>query len=82
MMDITAVEQHPLNSQQKQAAEYGGKSHIDSLKNSDGIFTSDPLLIIAGAGTGKTNTLAHRTAHLILQGVKRMYYSLYYFRSS
>ena len=28
-----------------------------------------PLLIIAGAGTGKTNTLAHRVAHLVLQGV-------------
>src|SRR5207248_2969809 len=26
------------------------------------------LLILAGAGTGKTNTLAHRVAHLILQG--------------
>src|ERR1700688_5086501 len=28
-----------------------------------------PLLILAGAGTGKTNTLAHRTAHLVLNGV-------------
>lgn len=28
-----------------------------------------PLLIIAGAGTGKTNTLAHRVAHLIQKGV-------------
>jgi DNA helicase-2/ATP-dependent DNA helicase PcrA len=27
-----------------------------------------PLLIIAGAGTGKTNTLAHRVAHLIAEG--------------
>src|SRR5215470_7984896 len=27
-----------------------------------------PLLIIAGAGSGKTNTLAHRVAHLIVQG--------------
>jgi superfamily I DNA and RNA helicase len=27
-----------------------------------------PLLVIAGAGTGKTNTLAHRVAHLILMG--------------
>ena len=27
-----------------------------------------PLLVIAGAGTGKTNTLAHRVAHLIAQG--------------
>jgi ATP-dependent DNA helicase UvrD/PcrA len=31
--------------------------------------TSSPLLIIAGAGTGKTNTLAHRVAHLVLEGV-------------
>src|ERR1700751_862864 len=30
---------------------------------------AQPLLIIAGAGTGKTNTLAHREAHLIVQGV-------------
>ncbi|MFC2248647.1 ATP-dependent helicase [Labrys portucalensis] len=27
-----------------------------------------PLLIIAGAGSGKTNTLAHRVAHLIAEG--------------
>ena len=27
-----------------------------------------PLLILAGAGTGKTNTLAHRVAHLLLEG--------------
>jgi DNA helicase-2/ATP-dependent DNA helicase PcrA len=26
------------------------------------------LLIAAGAGTGKTKTLAHRVAHLILNG--------------
>src|SRR3981081_96637 len=30
-------------------------------------FGVAPLLIIAGAGTGKTNTLAHRVAHLVLQ---------------
>ncbi len=29
---------------------------------------SGPLVIIAGAGSGKTNTLAHRVAHLILRG--------------
>src|SRR3954463_7598972 len=27
-----------------------------------------PLLILAGAGTGKTSTLAHRVAHLVLEG--------------
>src|SRR5918992_5834554 len=29
-----------------------------------------PLLIIAGAGTGKTRTLVHRVAHLIDRGVR------------
>ena len=27
-----------------------------------------PLLVIAGAGSGKTNTLAHRVAHIIVKG--------------
>src|SRR6266567_2348399 len=27
-----------------------------------------PLLVIAGAGSGKTNTLAHRVAHIIIKG--------------
>jgi DNA helicase-2/ATP-dependent DNA helicase PcrA len=30
---------------------------------------SGPLLIVAGAGTGKTDTLAHRVAHLAIHGV-------------
>jgi DNA helicase-2/ATP-dependent DNA helicase PcrA len=41
-----------LNQAQRDAAEFG----------------NSPLLIIAGAGTGKTNTLAHRVAHLIRSG--------------
>jgi DNA helicase-2/ATP-dependent DNA helicase PcrA len=27
------------------------------------------MLVIAGAGSGKTNTLAHRVAHLIVNGI-------------
>lgn len=42
-----------LNDQQRQAATAG----------------EEPLLIIAGAGTGKTNTLAHRVAWLIARGM-------------
>jgi DNA helicase-2/ATP-dependent DNA helicase PcrA len=50
-----------LNPAQRRAAVYGTHSPEG--------FTAGPLLIIAGAGTGKTNTLAHRVAHLLLQGV-------------
>jgi DNA helicase-2/ATP-dependent DNA helicase PcrA len=41
-----------LNARQREAAQ----------------FPERPLLILAGAGTGKTNTLAHRVAHLLLAG--------------
>lgn len=52
-----------LNPQQQSAVEFGQPCAEKG-------FISEPLLIVAGAGTGKTNTLAHRTAHLILNGVK------------
>jgi len=51
-----------LNSQQQAAVEFGKQDHT-------GNFNSTPLLIIAGAGTGKTNTLAHRVAYLINNNV-------------
>jgi DNA helicase-2/ATP-dependent DNA helicase PcrA len=51
-----------LNPQQRRAATHGAPVKDKGVQ-------SGPLLIIAGAGTGKTNTLAHRTAHLVLNGV-------------
>ena len=49
---MTAPYLATLNPEQRNAVE-----HSDD----------QPLLIIAGAGSGKTNTLAHRVAHLIVQ---------------
>ena len=48
-----------LNAEQRRAVEHGvdANSHVGR-----------PLLVIAGAGSGKTNTLAHRVAHLIVHG--------------
>ena len=51
-----------LNPAQRQAATYGARGPA-------GVFQAGPLLIVAGAGTGKTATLAHRVAHLVTQGV-------------
>jgi len=48
-----------LNKEQQQAVEFCVGSDAQN---------KSPLLIIAGAGTGKTNTLAHKTAQLILNG--------------
>ncbi len=47
-----------LNPEQRQAVEHGVREK--------GCAPSTPLLVIAGAGSGKTNTLAHRVAHLIV----------------
>ncbi|CAN7442921.1 ATP-dependent helicase [Trinickia sp. LjRoot230] len=49
-----------LNDAQRAAVEYGVGENIGR---------SGPLLVIAGAGSGKTNTLAHRVAHLVVKGV-------------
>ena len=54
-----------LNPAQRAAATHGGRDPEDARA----AFRAGPLLIIAGAGTGKTNTLAHRVAHLVLEGV-------------
>ncbi|MEP7240751.1 MAG: ATP-dependent helicase [Devosia sp.] len=47
-----------LNPAQRSAVEHG----------IGGAAPGGPLLVIAGAGSGKTNTLAHRVAHLIVNG--------------
>jgi len=49
-----------LNGAQREAVEYGAE---------DVHKPSGALLVIAGAGSGKTNTLAHRVANLVVKGV-------------
>src|SRR6476660_6169185 len=50
-----------LNKEQCRAVKHG----IDS----ESATKAPPLLVIAGAGSGKTKTLAHRVAHLVVNGV-------------
>jgi DNA helicase II / ATP-dependent DNA helicase PcrA len=49
-----------LNPEQRRAVEHGVCGA--------GAEPGGPLLVIAGAGSGKTSTLAHRVAHLIVGG--------------
>ena len=49
-----------LNREQRLASEHGVITRGSNI--------AAPLLVIAGAGSGKTNTLAHRVAHLIVNG--------------
>jgi DNA helicase-2/ATP-dependent DNA helicase PcrA len=57
-VSATAAYLENLNPEQRRAVEHGAVG--------PGPFA--PLLVIAGAGSGKTNTLAHRVAHLIVNG--------------
>jgi len=50
-----------LNPAQRRAATFGVAAAEKGID-------AGPLLILAGAGTGKTNALAHRAAHLVLNG--------------
>ncbi|WP_093166494.1 ATP-dependent helicase [Variovorax sp. YR216] len=52
-----------LNEAQRAAVQHGLDAAVGHAARDD-----RPLLVIAGAGSGKTSTLAHRVANLIAQG--------------
>jgi DNA helicase-2/ATP-dependent DNA helicase PcrA len=58
----TSAHLEKLNAPQRKAVTHG-----EPLPDKG--YRSGPLLIVAGAGTGKTDTLAHRVAHLVINGV-------------
>jgi ATP-dependent DNA helicase UvrD/PcrA len=58
---MTAIDYlETLNPEQRRAVVHGIAGSGPNI--------AGPLLVIAGAGSGKTNTLAHRVAHLIVNG--------------
>jgi DNA helicase-2/ATP-dependent DNA helicase PcrA len=59
-MSLAAAYLSTLNPEQRRAVEHGVRKHDCT----PGL----PLLVIAGAGSGKTSTLAHRVAHLLMNG--------------
>jgi DNA helicase-2/ATP-dependent DNA helicase PcrA len=61
MIKTKATSFDALNPAQRRAATAGTATPGKGV-------ACGPLLIVAGAGTGKTNTLAHRAAHLVLNG--------------
>jgi DNA helicase II / ATP-dependent DNA helicase PcrA len=63
----TASHLAKLNGPQRRAVTYG--EPLPEGAGQPKRFKSGPLLIVAGAGTGKTDTLAHRVAHLVIHGV-------------
>ena len=42
---------------------------LNPMQREAAIYTEGPLLIVAGAGAGKTKTVTHRIVHLVTQGV-------------
>ena len=57
---MPAIYLETLNREQRRAVEHGVQMRCGA--------PGSALLVIAGAGSGKTNTVAHRVAHLIVNG--------------
>jgi len=71
-LDLAPIAEAPSAHEAESACEAAPPAYLSRLNPEQRAAVehdnAGPLLIIAGAGSGKTNTLAHRVAHLVLNG--------------
>ena len=58
----------PADAASAPAQEAGWLDALNPAQREAATHGASPLLVIAGAGSGKTATLAHRVAHLLVEG--------------
>ncbi|MCD6390067.1 MAG: UvrD-helicase domain-containing protein, partial [Desulfobulbaceae bacterium] len=71
-MQKTLFDLHSSSSEKKQPGPGQSPSYSDKLNSSqfEAVSTVDgPVMVIAGAGSGKTRTLVYRLAYLVEQGI-------------
>ena len=61
---------YPLRSREVGPRAAHGTDGLNEAQSRAATHCGGPLLIVAGAGTGKTRTLVHRVAHLIETGAR------------
>ena len=65
--ELTPYPPRPRDVEPRRSVDYAAE--LNTAQHAAATHPDGPLLIVAGAGTGKTRTLVYRVAHLIERGV-------------